>query len=578
MDWSDEQKEVLNLEKQGTFVVKACPGSGKTTCISERIYRMLHSWDNNHSGIALLSFTNVAKDEVINRFNSEHTEVNINYPHYFGTLDSFINKFIFLPYGHLVMGCKKRPELVGSPFSYWSGNSDEENYFDKISFNKNGKCIDKDKIKFHPDADWKWRKIIRKKKELNKKGYATQKDAIYYSMKVLEKFQNIAKSLAIRFPYFIIDEAQDSNENHMAILELLIKNGLNNCILVGDPEQGIYEWNRADPLLLNQKFETWDSSIEFKTNYRSSQNICNFFSKLSSLNNITSDVNFKENDKPVIKKYDKNYNDIIDDFIETCKSNNIEITKDSVAILFRGEKEVQKVLGFKNNYSIHNVFRGNDYFKTSYTKNILLGKFFELNKDYLRCFQEFEKAYIKLKNNSTDSINTTIKSEIEQNGLLNHRQNVFDFMNKFPKVSNNQNINDWIENINNNLDNSQNELNLITERKNNIPLYKNLTFRMLDIGENITENNLDYDVKTIHKVKGKSYEAVLLILKNKGIDNKHYKTMLDEGISLMNSEELRIVYVGMTRAKKLLWIAVPKKSINSWENKFKYGTIQQTLI
>ena len=46
----------------------------------------------------------------------------------------------------------------------------------------------------------------------------------------------------------------------------------------------------------------------------------------------------------------------------------------------------------------------------------------------------------------------------------------------------------------------------------------------------------------------------------------------------MESEELRIVYVGMSRAKKLLWIAVPEKSINSWENKFKNGTIQQTLM
>lgn len=577
MNWSDEQEEVLDLEKQGTFVVKACPGSGKTTCISERIYRMLHSWDNNHSGIALLSFTNVAKDEVIKRFESKHDKLTINYPHYFGTLDSFINKFIFLPYGHLVMGCEKRPELVGRPYSYWSGKDDEENYFDKISFNKKGKCIDRDKIKFHPDTDWKWKKIINKKKELNEKGFATQNDAIYYSMKVLEKFPNIAKSLTIRFPYFIIDEAQDSNENHIAILELLIKNGLNNCILVGDPEQGIYEWNRANPLLLKQKFETWNNSIEFKINYRSSQNICNFFSKLSSLNNINSDVDFKENDKPLIKRYDDNYENIIDEFIETCKLNNIKITKDSVAVLFRGENEVQKVLGFKNNYSINNVFRGKDYYKISYTKNIILGKFFELNNDHLRCFQEFEKAYIKLKKNTVDSINKNIKSEFEQIGLLNHRQNVFKFMNKFPKVNTNQNINDWIENINNNLNENQNELNLIAKKRNNIQLYKYLTFEMLDIDESITENNLEYDVKTIHKVKGKSYDAVLLILKNKGIDGKWYKTLLDNNVSLMDSEELRIVYVGMTRAKKLLWIAVPKKAITYWENKFKCGTIQQTL-
>lgn len=573
MDWSEEQKEVIDLKKQGIFVVKACPGSGKTTCISERIYRMLNSWDKPHSGLAVLSFTNVAKDEVINRFESEHVEVNINYPHYFGTLDSFINNFIFLPYGHLVMGCKKRPELVGRPFNYWSGNDDEETFFDKISFDKNGNCVDKSKIIFYPNEDWKWKKIVEKKKILNKKGYATQKDAIYYSMKVLGEYPNIAKSLAIRFPYFIIDEAQDSNEIHMAILELLIKNGLKNCILVGDPEQGIYQWNKTDPILLNQKFEKWEDSIEFKDNYRSSQNICNFFSKLSQLNHITSKVDFKENDEPLFKKYDNNFKDIINEFIKICKSN-IEI--DSVAVLFRGDNEVQKLLGSKNTYSIHNIFRGKDYFKISYTKNIVLGKFFEINDEYLRCFKEYEEAYMKLKCNSEDF---NLKLEIEQTGLLTHRKNIFDFINKFPRVNNNQNINELINHINNNLKYGQNELNLISQKKNDdIKLHEELTFEMLNIDENIIKNNLEYDVKTIHKVKGKSYDAVLLILKNRGVEKKFYKTLLDDNVSLMESEELRIVYVGMSRAKKLLWIAVPEKSINSWENKFKNGTIQQTLM
>lgn len=35
--WTEEQKLVFDLKnrKDGCFVVKACPGSGKTVCVSE---------------------------------------------------------------------------------------------------------------------------------------------------------------------------------------------------------------------------------------------------------------------------------------------------------------------------------------------------------------------------------------------------------------------------------------------------------------------------------------------------------------------------------------------------------------
>ena len=37
MVWTEKQMEFLDLNKQGKFVVKACPGSGKTTCVSSRL-------------------------------------------------------------------------------------------------------------------------------------------------------------------------------------------------------------------------------------------------------------------------------------------------------------------------------------------------------------------------------------------------------------------------------------------------------------------------------------------------------------------------------------------------------------
>jgi ATP-dependent exoDNAse (exonuclease V) beta subunit len=60
---------------------------------------------------------------------------------------------------------------------------------------------------------------------------------------------------------------------------------------------------------------------------------------------------------------------------------------------------------------------------------------------------------------------------------------------------------------------------------------------------------------------------VLVILKKKGVGSL-YKTLLNNNITLAESEELRIVYVGLTRPRKILVLAVPdEENQNAWESK-----------
>ncbi|MEA3360033.1 MAG: 3'-5' exonuclease [Thermodesulfobacteriota bacterium] len=73
----------------------------------------------------------------------------------------------------------------------------------------------------------------------------------------------------------------------------------------------------------------------------------------------------------------------------------------------------------------------------------------------------------------------------------------------------------------------------------------------------------------VHSVKGETFEAVLLFLKQKGV-RKHYKTLLNGNKRTTDSEELRIVYVGVTRPRKLLVMAVPiEEDKLYWENRLK---------
>jgi len=79
----------------------------------------------------------------------------------------------------------------------------------------------------------------------------------------------------------------------------------------------------------------------------------------------------------------------------------------------------------------------------------------------------------------------------------------------------------------------------------------------------------NYRLGTVHSVKGRTFEAVLLFLKKKGV-GKQYKTLLKEGKVTTDNEELRIVYVRITRPRKILAMAVPGKEEKlCWENRLK---------
>ena len=93
---SDSQREIV-FNKSGKFVVRACPGSGKTYCVGARLARLIHDWKKKHEGIAVLSFTNVAWQEIEKKCSEKFHIGKIPYPHYLETIDSFVNKYIFLP-------------------------------------------------------------------------------------------------------------------------------------------------------------------------------------------------------------------------------------------------------------------------------------------------------------------------------------------------------------------------------------------------------------------------------------------------------------------------------------------------
>lgn len=101
-----EQKAVLE-NRARVRVVQAVPGSGKTWLVADLIRKELIQWKPKYSGIAALSFTRVGGDEIRRAVGYE-----LQHPHFVGTIDSFLFRFIVRPFLKQVYRSIAMPRLI----------------------------------------------------------------------------------------------------------------------------------------------------------------------------------------------------------------------------------------------------------------------------------------------------------------------------------------------------------------------------------------------------------------------------------------------------------------------------------
>jgi superfamily I DNA/RNA helicase len=92
------------FDARGKIILNACPGSGKTTCIIHKLPLLEKECAQRfgtYAGVACLSFTNVAKFEILHKYKAAHGR-DFKYPHHVSTIDSFINQYITLPFYNLL--------------------------------------------------------------------------------------------------------------------------------------------------------------------------------------------------------------------------------------------------------------------------------------------------------------------------------------------------------------------------------------------------------------------------------------------------------------------------------------------
>ena len=290
---TDQQRALV--ETSGEMFAEACPGGGKTRAIVERFLR--RTAEEPRKGIALVSFTSGAVEEVRRRCGRHITVTQA--PHFIGTFDSFINRFIVRPF--YAQAYKDMPNFRTPKFmDTWDGIDrarfrvrDMPNLPDyelgwfafdsmlRATLMENSITARQIKplMSFASERKGEVERVAAARcRELVSKGLIASTASRALADGYLRRSgtrDQIGSLLANRFSEVIVDEAQDCGPEELHVLELLRMCEV-PVVAVADLDQSIYEFRRAEPAYVQAFAETFSDSrrLILDGNHRSSPAIC----------------------------------------------------------------------------------------------------------------------------------------------------------------------------------------------------------------------------------------------------------------------------------------------------------------
>lgn len=278
-DKTSERRKIINCWNNANII--ACPGSGKTTVLLVKLLLLSQRMPfEDGSGICVLTHTNVAIDEIKNRLGNK-ADILFKYPNFFGTIQSFVSKFLAAPYYK-----KKNPNSVFlvdentylnclenalskclreqkydtyKKVSHWKRANKKltKSYRLKSTADDNIKLVESingpeisikkpkgntkkcNYVDFNDTEKQQVKKYLRALKfEVMKKGVLHFDDMYYLASRALNQFP-ISSLLSKRFCMMFADEMQDTQQHQMDIISLVF----NKTVIkqyFGDPDQAIF--------------------------------------------------------------------------------------------------------------------------------------------------------------------------------------------------------------------------------------------------------------------------------------------------------------------------------------------------
>lgn len=602
------------MHKDGPALIIAGPGSGKTRVITSRIAWLINNEKIPIQEIAALTFTNKAANEMKNRIFHMLDIPPIKFLPNIGTFHSFCAYLI--RENHNILNLDKSFAIYDSydQTAVIKRTLDELNLDTKLykprvvlsiisgakSKIQNPETYQKNISTAYAKNIYEIYKIYQQK--LIQSNALDFDDLLMKTFEMLNSNQEISNIYQSKYKYLLIDEFQDTNLIQYSIAKL-IANKTNNIFVVGDPDQSIYSWRNADITnILNFKSDYNKSKIIYlNKNYRSSQNIIDASQSVISENatnysrQITS-VNEKGNLIISIESYDENEEaEIISREINSIISSDKIQLKD-IAIMYRTNAQSRAFEHYLSSLQIpYQLVGGTRFYQRQEIKDIIAYLRLNLNlhddTSLLRIIniptrgigKSTVDKIILYANQSNISvfdaatILSNINEDVEISKILSSgpKKNVKSFLNLITDINNKsktfsveeiityiidktnyknyllgsltnpeerlENIEELISSINNfESENEEDKINLFLE-----------SVSLINDVDHLNDEQDKLTLITLHQSKGLEFDSVFLT----GLEDGTLPHVLSFESDSEMEEERRLMYVGITRAKRRLYLS-----------------------
>ena len=588
-------KEALNKQQleavehiDGPCLVMAGAGSGKTKVLTSRIINLIEKGVKDYNILAI-TFTNKAAKEMRERVYNNYGEVDS----FIGTFHSFGLRIIRENYREC--GLDRNFTIIDSDDSLSiikkilkNDNIDPKKFSpyvirNKISLIKNELLSDVEIERvFNTTFDKLCVDVYRKyQAKLSESNVIDFDDLLAKAVLLLQDREDLLDKYQERFKYILVDEYQDTNPVQYKLCKLLASK-YRNLFVVGDMNQSIYAFRQADyKNIINFEQDYPECvTIKLEENYRSTNNILNAANCVIKNNTQRKDLLlWSEKGDGLKVQYMRSYderNEVTLVINEIEKLLNEGYKRSDIAILYRtnGQSRVFeegllnkgipcKVVGgyyFYNRKEIKDLIA---YLRVIYNPHdgVSLARIINVPKRGIGDTAIRNLEMLSLANGNSMFDNLSTKKELEFKKLIEELR----------EDANNSSLTDLIDKIlvktgikeeltlDMSLENLM-EFKSITanfeQREGNVSLEDFLA--EISLVSDFAQHREDGDevtLMTIHSAKGLEFTVVFLVGMEEGIF-PHTNSLLEEdGLE----EERRLCYVGITRAKNILYLTNAKR-------------------
>ncbi|MFA1744974.1 ATP-dependent helicase [Fusobacterium animalis] len=596
---NDKQREAAS-QIDGSILILAGAGSGKTRTITYRIAHMIENVGISPYSILAVTFTNKAAKEMRERVEELVGDVakacTISTFHSFGMrLLRMYGKEVGYNSNFTIYDTDDQKRIVkailkGQNLSINGVKLTERDLVSMISKIKEQiKTLDEYSV-MNKQIVEVYDKYNRALLESNAMDFS---DILLNTYKLLQK-PEILEKVQNKYKYIMIDEYQDTNNLQYKIIDLIARKSSNLCV-VGDENQSIYGFRGANILNILNFENNYNNAkiIKLEENYRSTTTILDAANELIKNNKSSKDKKlWTQNGKGDLIKVlaCDNARDEVSRIIEIIKKNHQNgIAYRDMTILYRTNAQSRLFEEGFLRYNIpHKVFGGISFYSRAEIKDIIAYLSIIVNpQDELNLQRIINVPKRKVGEKGIEKIITYAReNNLNLLEALSHIKEIsgltvvgkekilemYDIIKELKDLSYTETASyivqtlidkiKYIDYIKENYSDAEARIENIDEFKNSILELENVVgeLRLNEYLENVSlisatdnlEEKSDYvKLMTIHNSKGLEFPIVFLV----GFENEIFpgtRAMFEEKEM---EEERRLCYVALTRAEKKLYLS-----------------------